>query len=574
MIKPKKSVEKMKAYCVPLFKEEFKYKLDENENLFGPSPKVVDVLKGITDKNIKFYPAYGKLLEKLSEVNELSSDFFLNTNGADEAICVIFSTYLEENDSVLSVVPSFSMPKIYAQMNCANFVEVPYVTKWQFPLDDFLAKIESDKSIKIVHLTTPNNPTGECISEEALLKIIETSKDKVSVIDETYANYASKFNTELVKKFDNVFVVRSFSKDFALAGLRVGYVISRPENIIQMTKVRSPYSTNSVAMMAAIAALDDKEYFDNVLKQILINKKELEIFFEQQGFKVFKTEANFLLVDFKEKAEFIYQRLLQNSIKVRRFENNDFLKNVFRISIPTQEGVEALKLVFKTMKKNMIVFDMDGVLIDTRNSYRKAIQKTFEFFTNKDVSFEEIQSAKNKGGLNNDWDLTEYLLKKVGVEISRNEIIDKFQELYWNDGKGFIADECLLINKETLDKLSQDYNMANFTGRPRQEAFFAIRANGIERYFTSIVTMDDIPQDRQKPFPDGLEIIKKNSMYNKIFYLGDTSDDMCCANSANVIGVGVLPPQDKSSELCSAMKQAGASFVIDNVNQIFDVLEK
>lgn len=572
MIKPKKSVQNMSAYEVPFFKEDYLYKLDENENLFGPSQKVVELLNNLSDKNVKFYPAYGKLLQKLSEINQLPIGFFLNTNGADEAISVIYSTYLEENDAVLSVTPSFSMPKIYAQMNGAKYVEIPYSRKWEFPLETFLEAIENTKNLKIVHLTTPNNPTGDCILAESLAKILEKSKDKVVVVDETYANYASNLNTELVKKYDNVFIVRSFSKDFALAGLRVGYVVSNPENIVQLTKVRSPYSTNSLAMMAAIEALNDKEHFENVLGQLLKNKKELEDFFKSLGYIVYGTCTNFVLVDVGEKVDFINKKLLQNSIKVRRF-NHDMLKNVFRIGIPPAEGVDAIKKVFCKLNKDLLIFDMDGVLVDTRNSYRKAIQMTYEFFSGKAISFAEIQSVKNQGGLNNDWDLTEFLLKNDGVEILKNEIIDKFQQLYWNNGNGFISQETLLIETEILEKLALSYHLAIFTGRPREEAMFTLKKNQLDNYFFEVVAMEDLPNGRQKPCPDGIEMIKQKSYYNKIYYLGDTPDDMLCAKSANVVGIGVLPPQDRSDKLRNMLTNCGAKIVIDNVNEILKIME-
>ena len=111
----------MQAYHVDMYKKEYKYKLDENENQYGPSPKVIEVLQKMGDKSVKFYPSYGKLIEKLAEFNQLPFEYFLNTNGADEAINVIFTTYLDENSTVLTVKPSFSMPKIYAQI-CPPFL--------------------------------------------------------------------------------------------------------------------------------------------------------------------------------------------------------------------------------------------------------------------------------------------------------------------------------------------------------------------------------------------------------------------------------------------------------------------
>ncbi len=573
-VKPRKTVEGMQAYPVDMYKPVYKYKLDENENQYGPSPKVLEVLKQIGENSIKFYPSYGKLLEKLAEFNELPLEYFLNTNGADEAINVIFSTYLDENSKVLTVKPSFSMPKIYAQICGAEYIEVPYTEKWKFPAEEFLKMMKKTKDLKLIHLTTPNNPTGDCIPREIIEKIIERADGKIVVIDETYANYACKFNSDLAQKHDNVFVVRSFSKDFALAGLRAGYIISNPYNIEQLNKVRSPYSTNSIAQMAAIAALDDIEYFENIYEKLCETKKELEQFLQDFGVKVYVTESNFVLADFGDKSEFVYNKLLQNSIKVRKFDNNEFMKNTFRIGIPTQEGFEAIKSVCSTLKKDLLVFDMDGVLVDTTNSYRLAIQKTFEAFANKTIDFAKIQEAKNRGGLNNDWDLTDYLLKSAGINISRDVLVEKFQEYYWNDGKGFIKDEKLLVTKELIKSLAEKYNLAVFTGRPRREALFTLEYNSIAKYFSKVVTMDDLPKDKQKPHTLGLEMLKSGIYCDKVYYFGDTIDDVVCGKNAGVTTIGVLPPQDKSETLKDLMQNKKADYIIDDINKLVEIMEK
>lgn len=573
MIKPKTTVESMSAYSVDLFKPEYKFKLDENENLWGPSPKVIAALSSINEESVRFYPCYGKLLERLAKYNNLSENCFLNTNGADEAINVIFSTYLNAGDKVLTVKPSFSMPKIYAQICGANYIEIPYTTKWSFPEKEFLEKIEENPDIKIVHLTTPNNPTGDCISRATIEKIIEKVKNGIVVVDETYANYFDKFNTDLAQKYDNVFIVRSFSKDFALAGLRIGYIISNPDNIVHLNKVRSPYSTNALAMRAAIAALDDSDYFAEVSVEIKKVKTELENMLKKLGFGVYDTEANFILVDMGEKSEFVYNSLLRNSIKIRRFDNNEFLKNTFRIGIPTLGGLDAIRNVFANITKDIIIFDMDGVLFDTSGSYRQAIKDTYEFFSHESVTFEEIQKAKNLGGLNNDWDLTEYLLQRKNINIEKEKIIDKFQGFYWDNGNGYISKETLLIDKSVLEKLSNKYNLAIFTGRPRTEAIFSLKLHDILKYFNVVVTMNDLPSDRQKPYPDGIELIKQRLFCNDIFYCGDTCDDILCAVAAKVHSVGILPPQDKSSTLKENMMNKGAERVFDNINDIVKILE-
>ncbi len=569
MIKPRKSVQNMSAYAVPLFEKEWDIKIDSNENLYGPSPKVLEAIRNVQPSDILYYPFYGELSQKIADYVGFKLENIKVTNGADESICSIFQAYLEEGDAVITVRPSFAMPVIYSQMMGAELIEVSYEKKWEFPIDSFLRQLQNPK-VKIVHLTTPNNPTGEIISEDNILKILACAKDKLVLIDETYGNYCNSNYKRFVKEFDNVFIVKSFSKDFALAGLRLGYVISQEDNINILKSVVSPFSVNSIAVKAGIAALEDVSYFENIKLEIEKAKEILKKSFEDIGAKVYDSCANFLFIDCFTGAESIYSLLLNNEVLVKKF-SSDELKDSFRVAVPTVE--KALKVSSILKKKDSLVFDMDGVLIDAGNSYRFAIQKTFEFFAEKKISQEAIQEAKNQGGLNNDWDLTLYLLNLENISVPRSVLIEKFQEFYWDDGNGLINNENLLIDAKLLEELSENYNLSIFTGRPRQEAIFALEKHKIIDYFFPIITMDDLPLDKQKPHTCGLEMISEGIYSNKIFYYGDTIDDMICAKKYGAEPIGVLPPQDKSEILSKKMLDNGAIIVLDSINDIKQSLE-
>ena len=216
---------------------------------------------------------------------------------------------------------------------------------------------------------------------------------------------------------------------------------------------------------------------------------------------------------------------------------------------------------------------MDGVLINAK-SYRETIAKTFEKFSGKTVSQEEIQQVKNLGGMNNDWDLTMYLLEKEGIKISYEELVETFQKIYWDDGKGLINIEMPLFERKMFDELSKNFNLAIFTGRLKQEAMFAINKFKIADLFFPVITTDDIPMGMGKPNPLGLNIIKDMTISSNYCYFGDTTDDILCAKSAGYKAVGVLPPQDKSEELINLMKNKGADEVISSVSEIKKLTEK
>ncbi|MDD3014853.1 MAG: histidinol-phosphate transaminase, partial [Candidatus Gastranaerophilales bacterium] len=519
MISPKKTIINAQGYEVPLFPDDCLMKLDLNENILGPSPKVIEALKNISEKEIKFYPAIGDLISLIADINNVEQSMIMATNGADEAINYIFDTFVEQNDNVITATPTFTMPKVYAKSTGCNYIEIKYSERWIFPIDEFLNNI--DEKTRLVIITTPNSPTGEVISRENLVKIIKKTENGIVLIDETYSSFAKEQFHDLTFKYKNVIIIRSMSKDYALAGLRIGYIISAPENIEYIRRIISPYSVNALAAKAAIAAINDKDYFNWVKDQINQSKKILTDGLKAFGAIVYPSESNFLCVDFEDKAEIIYKRLLNSGIKVKYFKNDPELKNCFRITVPTPEQA---KILIDTLKKrDLIIFDMDGVLVDTSNSYRMAIKETYKYFAGKDISFDDIQKAKNKGGLNNDWDCTEYLLKCSGINTPKDEIINKFQELYFSDnGKGYILNENLLADPEFLKNLAKSYDLAIFTGRPRLEAKFVLKKWNLEDLFSMLVAMEDIPDGFHKPEPHGIKQIQSIIPSVNTYYLGDT----------------------------------------------------
>lgn len=571
MLKPKKSVQNMTGYYVPLFEKKWDIKIDSNENNYGPSPKVTAALKNCNFEDISFYPFYGELSQKIADYTGFSINNIKVTNGADEAICSIIQTYLEEGEALLTLDVSFEMPVVYTQIQGGTIIKVPYEKKWEFPIEKFLSCIENPK-VKIIYIATPNNPTGNIVKEEDIKAVIDKADSKVVLIDETYANYSGISFKKYAKMYDNVFIVKSFSKDFALAGMRLGYIISSEENIISLKKVTSPFSVNSYAMKAGIAALDDIDYFNSVRKEINESKIVLKSLFEALGAIVYDSYANFLLVDFGQKAGFVYKKLTDNNINVKFFKTGSRLENHLRVTVPTKAGIEKIKQVLQI--KPSLVFDMDGVLIDARNSYRVAIEKTYNKFSGKNVSPEEIQAAKNLGGLNNDWDLTKFLLEKSGINVNYSDIVDAFQEFYWKDGLGLINNEQPLFSRELFEELSKEYNLSIFTGRLKQEAFFALEKFNIKDLFYPVITTDDIPEGKGKPDSYGLKMVKEMSISSSFFYFGDTIDDMICATGAGYVAIGTLPPQDKSDNLKERLVANGAKKVIKSVNDIKSILEQ
>jgi HAD superfamily phosphatase len=217
-----------------------------------------------------------------------------------------------------------------------------------------------------------------------------------------------------------------------------------------------------------------------------------------------------------------------------------------------------------------LIFDMDGVLVDVSNSYRLAIKETAKFFTKEDVSDKEIQEIKNLGGYNNDWDATEAIIEKRDEKVSTAQIIDKFQQYY--KGKkfdGFIKNETWMLKKEVLEQLKKEYRLGIVTGRPREEAEFALKTSGNQEFFDVMITMDDM--EEEKPNPLLLTIALEQLGCKEGYYVGDTVDDMVMAQNAGVIAIGVIPPK-VDPDNAKLLKDNGAKDVLSDINKIKEVL--
>jgi len=569
MIKPRKAVLKMQEYKPPTSGREDFLRLDFNENTLGCSPKVMEALKKINSNSLATYPEYNELRKKLAEYCNVNTDEILPTNATDEAIKTVIETYAEKGkDEIIIPTPTFAMFKFYAQLNEAVLKEVLYNDDLSFPTNKVLDSI--NKKTKIVILVNPNNPTGTSIKDEDIIKIIEKAKKNYALvfIDEAYWQFYGKTSIPLIKKYDNLIVTQTFSKAFGLAGLRLGYIISNKENIKNMAKALSPYSVNNAAISCGLAALNDLEYVNNYAKEVSESKKIVYNELEKLKIEYHPSEANFVLLNIGENAALFCKRLKEKGILVRDRSRDPLLSGYVRITLGTKEQTKSLILAIESLMKEinpMLIFDIDGVLVDVSKSYRFAIKKTVEYFTGKEISLQDVQALKNMGGYNNDWDASEALIKLKGKNIGKQEIIGKFQDIYAE----LMDNEPWLLDKQLLESLSKRYKMAVFTGRIREEAEYVLKKNNASKYFDKIIAMEDVM--KRKPNPEG--ILKLMNGSKKAYYFGDMIDDMRAAASANVIGIGVLPPQDKSKEMEELLIANGAKAVLDDINKITEVLE-
>lgn len=224
------------------------------------------------------------------------------------------------------------------------------------------------------------------------------------------------------------------------------------------------------------------------------------------------------------------------------------------------------------MTNSLLIFDMDGVLVDVTESYRESIRETVRQFTGVAVSHAEIQAAKNRGGSNNDWDLSLELIRERGASPSREDVIAAFQRIYLGErNNGLIARERWLPREQMLERLALRFHFALFTGRERWEAQFTLSkfAPGIR--FDPLVGMEDV--QFEKPHPEGLWKILERRKPSETFYVGDVMDDCLAAQAASVPFIGVVAPgKPLAAELAALFRKQGALAVIGNINDLEQVL--
>lgn len=223
----------------------------------------------------------------------------------------------------------------------------------------------------------------------------------------------------------------------------------------------------------------------------------------------------------------------------------------------------------------MIVFDMDGVLVDVSESYRETIVQTVKLFTGQTIERGLIQEYKNQGGWNNDWDLSQKICGDLGVTVEYQRVVDEFNRLFLGEGgvPGLIERERWIARPGVLERLNGRYDFGIFTGRLRHEADLTLERFARGLRFDAMVCADDLEQ--QKPHPEGLHKIAALDRERPLIYVGDTVDDARAGRAAGVPFVGVAAEtHGHREELLRLFAAEQAAHVIDNINELEQALEK
>jgi histidinol-phosphate aminotransferase len=313
-------------------------RMDTSTNPLGANPAAKEAMLECMDLDLNQYPTpYSDSLRKaLGERYQLGIDHFVVGNGSDEALDIIFKSFLEPGETVLLPYPSYSLHAYFVKVNAGKVTLVDLKEDFQLDTDAM-----TSKEGKILLLCNPNNPTSNTFRRKDIEDLLE-KRDRIVVVDEAYGEYAGKSFIPDVDRYDNLIVTRTFSKAYALAGMRIGYAISNPDLAGVMQRVKIPYSLNRVSEIVATKALQNQDFVRKGVELVNAERKRLEKGLSKLGFKVYPSEANYILFKSKVDHSRLVSMLSDKGVMIRDFGKNRRLENCVRTTIGTREMNETL----------------------------------------------------------------------------------------------------------------------------------------------------------------------------------------------------------------------------------------
>jgi len=313
-------------------------KLNTNENPYPPAPAALQVLRELDGELLRRYPhpMARAFREAASLALGVPADWILVGNGSDDLLTMIMRACAEPGRRVVYPMPTYVLYRTLAQIQDAEVVEVPFHEDYSLPIEP-LIKAQG----AVTFIASPNSPSGTVAPVELLDKLA-MQLSGILVVDEAYVDFADSNALELVKKYDNVIVLRTLSKGYSLAGLRLGFGIANPSLLEGFFKVKDSYNVDAIACAVGAAAIADQSYKENNAQKIKNSRSKMQEALQKLGFYVLPSQANFLLAQSPSgNAQSLYQTLKERGIFVRYF-NQPRLADKLRITIGTPEQNEAL----------------------------------------------------------------------------------------------------------------------------------------------------------------------------------------------------------------------------------------
>lgn len=316
-------------------------KLASNENPLGASPKALNCIKSALSGINRYPDSSGYYLKrKIAKLYNLSADEIILGNGSDELIDIIIKAFCEPQDNIITADTTFLEYSIISQINRIK-VYTAGLKYFKYDLDAIKKKI--DRYTKIIFVANPNNPTGTYVTKYELNDFLkDLPQGVIVVLDEAYDSFidVDDFPESLrLLNSKNLILLKTFSKAYGLAGLRIGYALCRKDFAFAMEKVRQPFNVNILALQAAACALDDKKFLKKTRQTILGGKNYLYDCLSKMGYPYVPSVANFILIDVGQDSQEFFKKMLKFGVIVRDMKQYG-LKNFIRVTIGTKKENE------------------------------------------------------------------------------------------------------------------------------------------------------------------------------------------------------------------------------------------
>ena len=342
MLSPRKAVQTPTSYHPPLSGRRG-LRLDFNENTVGCSPTVADKLRSLDPEELAKYPEREPVEACVADFLKVPTDQVLLTNGVDEAIHLLCETYLEPGDEALIAVPTYSMYRIYVTATGAQVISVPTADNFQFPTEALIKSITP--RTRFIAIANPNNPTGAVASREELLRVARSAPAAAVLVDEAYFEFYGQTMLGMQLEAPNLFVARTFSKAYGLAGLRIGVLVGEAEQMRPIRRVCSPYNVNAVALACLPEALADQSYIQEYVQEVRESRTRLEIALKTSRIQYWPSQANFVLARTgasKADAAAFVEQMRRRGILVRDRSSDPGCEGCVRITVGPRAHTERL----------------------------------------------------------------------------------------------------------------------------------------------------------------------------------------------------------------------------------------
>ncbi len=316
-------------------------KLNTNENPYGPSPQALAAIRAQTTTSLRLYPdpQATALKSALSQAHAITPQQVFVGNGSDEVLAHIFQGLLRHDNPILFPDITYSFYPVYCALYGVAYESVPLTSEFEIELGDY------DRENGGIIFANPNAPTGRSVPHDAIEALLARCRNSVVVVDEAYVAFGGDSVVDLIDRFDNLLVTQTLSKSHALAGLRVGFAFGRPSLIEALERIKNSFNSyplDRLAMAGAIAAITDREYVEVIRHKVIATRKRLTTELEALGFDVLPSQANFVFTTHATwAARDLAQALRDRSIIVRHFDH-DRTANYLRITIGTEQEIDAL----------------------------------------------------------------------------------------------------------------------------------------------------------------------------------------------------------------------------------------